>query len=87
VTLERHESLLLTKLIFLSRHGKLTTHYHLVPRLGMRGAILTLPQYVFTAWCLIKQWIHFYGVVLSLNLRLPMYRMITNDVSDYINYW
>jgi hypothetical protein len=23
------------------------------------------PQYVFTAWCLIKQWIHFHGVVLS----------------------
>jgi hypothetical protein len=33
---------------------KLTTHLHLMQRLGMRGAILPLPQHIFTAWCLIK---------------------------------
>jgi hypothetical protein len=29
-------------------------HLHLVPRLRMRAAIPPLPQYVFTAWCLVK---------------------------------
>jgi len=29
---------------------KLTTHFLLVPRSGMSGAI---PEYVFTAWCLV----------------------------------
>jgi hypothetical protein len=37
------------------RNVKLTTHLHLVLRLRMRGAIPSLPQYVFMAWCLIKQ--------------------------------
>jgi len=32
----------------------LTTHFHLVPRSIMRGAILPLPQYVFMVWCLLK---------------------------------
>jgi hypothetical protein len=40
---------------------KLTTHLHLVPRLGMRGAVL-LAQYVFMALCLIKQ-IRLYDVL------------------------
>jgi len=30
---------------------------HLVLRLRMRAIIPPLPQYVFMAWCLIKQWI------------------------------
>jgi hypothetical protein len=34
---------------------KLTTHLHLVPRSGMRGAIPPLSQYVFMAWCLVTQ--------------------------------
>jgi hypothetical protein len=34
---------------------KLTTHHRLVPRSRMCGAIPPLPQYVFTAWCLVKQ--------------------------------
>jgi len=34
---------------------KLTTHLHLVRRLGMRGAIPPVPQYVSMAWCLVKQ--------------------------------
>jgi hypothetical protein len=33
---------------------KLTTHLYLVLRLRMSGAIPP-PQYVFMAWCLIKQ--------------------------------
>jgi hypothetical protein len=37
------------------RGVKLTTHLHLVSRLKMRGAILPLPQYVFMAWCLVKE--------------------------------
>jgi hypothetical protein len=40
----------------------LTTHLHLAP---MCGAIPTLLQYVLMAWCLIKQWILLYGIVLS----------------------
>jgi hypothetical protein len=32
----------------------MTTHLHLVPRSRMRGAIPTLPIYVFMAWCLVK---------------------------------
>jgi hypothetical protein len=35
----------------------LTTHLHLVPGLGMCGAIPPLPQYVLIAWCLIKRWV------------------------------
>jgi len=30
---------------------KLTTHLHLVPRSRMCGAIPSLPQYAFMAWC------------------------------------
>jgi hypothetical protein len=33
---------------------KLTTHFHLVPRSIMRGAIPSLPQYAFMAWCSVK---------------------------------
>jgi hypothetical protein len=39
---------------FLSLGVKLTTHLHLVPRSIMLGAIPSLPQYVFMAWCLVK---------------------------------
>jgi hypothetical protein len=35
--------------------AKLTTHLHLVPRLGMCGGIHPLPHYVFVTWCLIKE--------------------------------
>jgi len=31
----------------------------------MSGAIPPLTQYVFMAWCLIKQWIRLHDVVLS----------------------
>jgi len=34
---------------------KLTTHLHLLPKLRMCGATPALLQYVFMAWCLIKQ--------------------------------
>jgi hypothetical protein len=44
---------------------ELTTHLHLLPRLRMREALSSIPKYVFTAWCLLKQWIHLHGVVLS----------------------
>jgi hypothetical protein len=33
---------------------KLTTHFHIVPRSIMRGAIPLLPQYYFVAWCSVK---------------------------------
>jgi len=46
-------------------HPKLATHLHLLPRLRMRGAIPPLPQYVFMVWCLIKQDIRLWAVVLS----------------------
>jgi len=36
------------------RGVKLTTHFHVVPRLRIRAAITLLPQYVFMAWCLVK---------------------------------
>jgi len=32
----------------------LNTHFHLVPRLKMRGAMPPLPQYIFMAWYLVK---------------------------------
>jgi hypothetical protein len=36
---------------------KLTSHFHLVPRLRMRGGILvpSIPPYVFMAWYFVKQ--------------------------------
>jgi hypothetical protein len=34
---------------------ELTTHFPLVPRLRMRGAVPPLPQYAFMAWYLVKQ--------------------------------
>jgi hypothetical protein len=37
------------------RGVKLTTHVHVVPRSRMRGAIPSLPQYAFIAWCLVKK--------------------------------
>jgi hypothetical protein len=36
----------------------------------MRGAIPPLPQYVFMAWCLIKQWVRLLGVVLTAQVYL-----------------
>jgi len=33
-------------------------------RLRMHGAVPPLSQYIFMAWCLIKQWLHLHGVVL-----------------------
>jgi hypothetical protein len=44
------------------RGVKLTTHFHLVPKL-MRGAKPPLLQYVFIAWCVIKEEMHLHGVV------------------------
>jgi hypothetical protein len=38
----------------LGRGVKLTIHLLLVPRSRMRGAIPPLLQYVFMAWCLVK---------------------------------
>jgi len=35
----------------------------------IHGVTFPLPQYVFTAWCLIKQWIRLHGVVLKLSLN------------------
>jgi len=37
-----------------SRVVTLTTHLHLTPRSGMRGAIHPFPQYAFMAWCTVK---------------------------------
>jgi hypothetical protein len=42
---------------------KLSTHIYLLPRL-ICGVITTL-SYVFMVLCLIKQWIHLHGMVLS----------------------
>jgi hypothetical protein len=36
------------------RPGREADHSHLVPRSRMRGAIPSLPQYVFMTWCLAK---------------------------------
>jgi len=47
------------------RDMKLTKHFHLVPRSRIPRAILPLPQYVFMAWYLIKQWTSLHGVLLS----------------------
>jgi hypothetical protein len=38
----------------LSLGVKLTTHLHIVPRSRTRGAIPSLPQYVFLAWFIVK---------------------------------
>jgi hypothetical protein len=54
------------------RGVNLTIHLHLVPRLRMQGAISLFPQYVFMAWCLIKQEMRFHGVVLS-KARVQIY--------------
>jgi len=39
--------------------GQLHAPVALVSRLRMLGSINPLPQYVFTAWCLIKHWNNF----------------------------
>jgi hypothetical protein len=49
-------------------------HLHLVPRSRMRGAIPPLPQYVFTAWCLVKHRDNFtsylyYGLLIASVLQ------------------
>jgi hypothetical protein len=45
---------------------KLTTHLYLVPMSRMRGAIYQLPQYVFTAWYLVKHMEDFAVIVKDL---------------------
>jgi len=47
---------------------KLITHLHLVPMLRMRGAILPLLLYVFTAWAFIK---NRYNFNYHLRLGIP----------------
>jgi hypothetical protein len=47
---------------------KLTTHFHLVPRLRIHAATTPLPQYVFMTWYLVKHRDNFvftvgYGVI------------------------
>jgi len=42
------------KFVF-SRGVKLTSHFYLVPRLGMHGSIPPLLQHVFMAWCSVKK--------------------------------
>jgi hypothetical protein len=51
--------------VWRGRGVKLTTHLHLVPRL-MRGTIPPLPQYVFMAWCLVKDRDNFTILFLAL---------------------
>jgi len=57
------------------RGVKLTTHLHLVQSLRMHGAISPLSQWVFMAWCLMKQRIHIHGAVFkhryTFSLPLP----------------
>jgi hypothetical protein len=36
------------------RPGREADHSHLVPRLGMLGAVPPLPEYFVMAWCLVK---------------------------------
>jgi hypothetical protein len=48
---------------------KLTTHLHLPPTLVMRDSIPPLPQYIFMAWCLVKQRNNF-TFTLSFSCRL-----------------
>jgi len=47
------------------RGVKLITHFRLVPRLRMRGAILPHPQYVFKAWCLVEHKTRLHNVILK----------------------
>jgi hypothetical protein len=47
---------------------KLTIYIHPVPRLRMRGAIHSLPQYVFMEWCLVKHR-HNYSISISSTSR------------------
>jgi hypothetical protein len=78
----------------------LTTHFYLVPRL-MRGAIPALPQYVFTAWCLIKKWTTFVlwylGIGTTLLLPVPHISLYTiyearrivcrrSEMCNYVNF-
>jgi hypothetical protein len=43
----------------------LATRLHMMPRLGMGTAVLLLPQYTFTVWCLTKQQMGLRGAVLG----------------------
>jgi len=48
---------------------KLTTHLHVVPTLIMHGAIPSLPQYAFMAWCLVK---HRDNFTLPFTVSMPL---------------
>jgi hypothetical protein len=43
---------------------KMSIHFHLVLRLRIGEAIPPFSQYVFIAWCLIKQWVYLHDMVL-----------------------
>jgi hypothetical protein len=45
-------------------------HLNLVLRLRMQGTILLLVKHVVIAWCLIKQWILLYDVLISIGTNL-----------------
>jgi len=49
----------------ISRGVKLTTYFHLVAKLRLRGFLPPFLQYILMGWCLMKQGIRLYGVVLS----------------------
>jgi hypothetical protein len=68
-----------------SRDVKLTTHLHLVPTLRMHGAVPLLPQYAFTACCLIKQCI-LHDVVLS-KAQGQLYFYLTYNFIERCWFW
>jgi hypothetical protein len=50
----------------------LTTHLRLLSRLRMCGAIPALHQYIFMAWCLIKQWRHYYTLTFTFTFTFTI---------------
>jgi hypothetical protein len=64
------------------RRVNLSIHLHLVPKLRMRGAILSLPQYVFMVWCLVKQEISLHDVSrTALGSTQPPIQLVTGALS------
>jgi hypothetical protein len=65
------------------RGVKLTTHFHLVPRLRVSGAIPPLLQYTFMAWCSVKAQNNFTFYILHCNAKTSVFVSLKTKSSDY----
>jgi hypothetical protein len=58
-------------------------HFYLVPKPGMRGAIPSLPQYAFMAWCSVKAQGQLFLCLLPFNEESDIFSRPVFEIKKY----